>query len=474
MGIPPRVTDELAFAGARELAALIRARELSPVELVDVLLARIEELNPRLNAVVTLYPDAVALAREAEAALTRGDALGPLHGVPFTIKDTFDSAGVRTTRGSRLFADHVPVDDAVPVARLRAAGGIPLAKTNTPEFALWWETDNLVFGRTVNPWSPERTAGGSSGGEAAAIAAGLSPLGVGSDLGGSIRIPAAHCGVVGLKPTHGRVPLTGHWPETIHRFMHVGPLARNVADAALALAVLAGPDGRDWYAPPLPAPPADVARGSVAGLRVGLLAERGFGAVDPDVAAAVRRAGAVLDALGCEVEEPDAAWLERRDSNLLTMTIYGAEGRAYFAAVTAAREDELHPRMRARLTASPATADDYLAAEAEVEALRRDTMEAFQRYDVLVGPTSLVPAHAHDATELSLGGQGVTPRTLMRATLPWNLTGSPALSVPFALSREGLPLGVQTVGRRFDEETVLRVGVALEENRDPPLLRPPL
>ena len=161
----------------------------------------------------------------------------PLHGVPFTIKDSIDTAGVRTTRGSKLFSDHVPGRDAEVVTRLRAAGGIPLAKTNLPDFALWWETDNLVFGRTVNPWDPDRTSGGSSGGEAAAIAAGLSPLGIGSDLGGSIRLPAHYCGVVGLKATHGRVPLTGHWPDTLLRFMHVGFLARSVRDVALALSL---------------------------------------------------------------------------------------------------------------------------------------------------------------------------------------------------------------------------------------------
>lgn len=473
MELAPRVTGDVCFAGAGELAALVRARELSPVELVEAELSRIEELNPTLNAVVTVYPDALDRAREAEEAVIRGDSLGPLHGVPFTIKDTFDTAGVRTTRGSRLFADHVPSEDAVAVARLRAAGAIPLAKTNTPEFALWWETDNLLFGRTVNPWNAERTAGGSSGGEAAAVAAGLSPLGIGSDLGGSVRVPAGHCGVVGFKPTHGRVPLTGHWPDTIHRFMHVGPLTRTVGDAALALALLAGPDDRDWYAAPVPAPSAEIERRSLAGVRVGIVAERSFGAVDPDVAAAVRRAGAVLEARGCQVEEPDAEWLRRRDCNLLTVTVYGAEGRAYFSAVTEGREEDLHPRLLARLGASPPTIEEYLSAEAEVEGLRRDAMEAFRRYDVLVGPTSLVPAHGHDATELSLGGESVTPRTLMRATLPWNLTGSPALSVPFALTGDGLPVGVQTIGRRFDEETVLRVGAALEEGRDPPLLRPP-
>ncbi len=260
---------DLVHLDATELARRIRAKELSPVEVVRALRERAGAVNPGLNAIVTPIEDAEERARAAEAAVLRGEELGPLHGVPFTIKDSFNTAGTRTTRGSRFFADRVPAGDAAAVARLRAAGGIALAKTNLPEFALWWETDNLVFGRTVNPWDPERTAGGSSGGEAAAIAAGLSPLGLGSDLGGSIRLPAHYCGVAGLKPTHGRVPLTGHWPEVMLGFMHAGPLARSVRDVALALSLIAGPDGEDWHA--VPVPPPGVPRGDepLPPLRVG-------------------------------------------------------------------------------------------------------------------------------------------------------------------------------------------------------------
>src|SRR5262249_27776017 len=210
------------------------------------------EINPRLNAIVTLNPQAETQARMAEKAVMQGDSLGPLHGVPFTIKDCFDTAGIRTTRGSRFFADRIPKADATTVARFKAAGGILLGKTNTPEFAFWWETGNLVFGYTSNPWDLNRTTGGSSGGEAAAIAARLSPLGLGSDVGGSIRAPSHYCGVVGLKPTHGRIPLTGHYPEVLLRFMHAGPMARTVRDIALALGILAGGDDQDSYAQGLP------------------------------------------------------------------------------------------------------------------------------------------------------------------------------------------------------------------------------
>ena len=269
-------TDDLVTVDATELARRIRAKDVSPVEALAAYRRRAEERNPELNAIVTVIEDAEEQARQAEQAVVRGEELGPLHGVPCTIKDTFDTAGVRTTRGSRLFADRVPTEDAAVVTRLKAAGAIPLGKTNTPEFALWWETSNLLFGTTVNPWNSERTAGGSSGGEAAALAAGLTALGVGSDLGGSIRLPAHYCGVVGLKPTHGRVPLTGHFPEALFRFMHAGPLARSVRDAALALSVLAGPDGRDWYAVPAPLPGIPSSNRSLATLRVGWVAERAF------------------------------------------------------------------------------------------------------------------------------------------------------------------------------------------------------
>jgi aspartyl-tRNA(Asn)/glutamyl-tRNA(Gln) amidotransferase subunit A len=464
------LSDGIVFLDAGEIARRVRAREVSPVEVVDAHLARIEELNPRLNAIVTPM-DARGAAREAEAAVLRGDELGPLHGVPFTIKDSLDTAGVRTARGSRLFADHVPAEDAVAVARVRGAGGVPLGKTNLPEFALWWETDNLLFGRTVNPWNPERTAGGSSGGEAAAIAAGLSPLGLGSDLGGSIRLPAAHCGVVGLKPTHGRVPLTGHWPETILRFMHIGPMARSVEDVGLALSVISGPDPRDWWT----APAAPLELGGAFGTpRIGWLAGTGFGSVDGEVAAAVERAAAGLAGLGCAVEKLDLPWLERRDCNAMTLALYGAEGSVYLGPIIEGREEELHWFLRARLGRPRATMDAYLSAEAEVESLRRDVANLLLDFDALLCPTTPVPAHGHDLEEVEIAGRRFMARAVMRATIPWDLTGSPALSVPFALSGEGLPIGVQVVGRRFDESTVLRVGRALEELREPVHFRPPV
>src|SRR5499433_580064 len=269
--------DALCWLSAAELARSIRTKQVSTIDVVRAHRDRIVALNPRLNAIVALNPHAEEEARAADAAVMNGHDLGPLHGVPFTVKDCIDTAGLQTTRGSRLFANYVPSTEATAVLRLKAAGGILLAKTNVPEFSFDRETANAVLGRSVNPWNPERTPGGSSGGEAVAIAAGLSPLGVGSDLAVSIRGPAHYCGIVGLKATHGRIPLTGHWPETLRRFWHVGPMARTVRDTALALGILAGPDGRDGYAMPYPPPAFPDTEATYRHLRIGWLAAHGFG-----------------------------------------------------------------------------------------------------------------------------------------------------------------------------------------------------
>lgn len=240
------MASDIIYSEATRLAELIRTREVSPVEVVQAHLDRIEAINPKLNAIVTVAGDALVAARAAEAAVLAGDELGPLHGVPFTAKDSIDTAGVMT-RGSPIFKGRIPETDATSVARLKSAGAILLAKTNLPEFSYSTETDNLLTGRSNNPWNLDRTPGGSSGGESAAIAAGMSSLGLGSDLAISIRGPAAQTGIIGLKATHGRIPMTGLWSRAPRRFWHVGPMARSVRDIALAYSLLAGPDGADGF-----------------------------------------------------------------------------------------------------------------------------------------------------------------------------------------------------------------------------------
>src|SRR5215813_124594 len=247
------MTDNVVKMDATRIAELIAKRELSPVEVMQAHLDRIAAVNPKLNAIVALADGALNAAKKAEAAVESDARLGPLHGVPFTVKDAIDTAGVLTQRGSPIFKGRVPDTDATVVARLKAAGAILIAKTNPPEFSYSIETDNLLTGQTNNPWNLDYTPGGSSGGESAAIAAGMSPLGLGSDLSISTRGPAAHTGIVGLKATHGRVPATGHWPRVPRRFWHIGPMARSVRDVALAYSLLAGPDGADGFSAVPPA-----------------------------------------------------------------------------------------------------------------------------------------------------------------------------------------------------------------------------
>src|ERR1700721_1104278 len=242
------MNTELIYSDAMKLAELIRTREISPVEVIKAHLDRIDAVNPKVNAIVTIADRALESAKEAEAGVLRGDKLGPLHGVPFTVKDSIDRANVLTQRGSPIFKGRTPDTDATSVARLKKAGGILLAKTNLPEFSYGVESDNLLTGRTNNPWNLDLTPGGSSGGESAAIAAGMSPLGLGTDLAISLRGPAAHTGIVALKATHGRVPMTGIWPREPRRFWHVGPMARSIRDLTLAFAQLVGADGQDGFA----------------------------------------------------------------------------------------------------------------------------------------------------------------------------------------------------------------------------------
>src|SRR4051794_1626515 len=286
------MSTEIIFSDATRLAELIRTREVSPVEVVQAHLDRIGSVDPSINAIVTIADGALEAARAAEKAVLEGRKLGPLHGVPFTVKDSIDTAGVLTQRGSPIFAGRVPDTDATSVARVKTAGGILLAKTNLPEFSYSTESDNLLTGRTNNPWNLDRTAGGSSGGESAAIAAGLSPFGLGTDLAISVRGPAAHTGIVALKPTHGRIPMTGVWPRVPRRDWHIGPMARTVRDVELGYSIMQGPDGADGFA----VAPRELDTGNrdtpAELLRVGWFTDSGLGPIDPEVARTVRAAAA--------------------------------------------------------------------------------------------------------------------------------------------------------------------------------------
>ena len=453
---------EFIYSDATKLAELIRTREISPVEVMKAHLDRIEAVNPKINAIVTISENALQSAKEAEAAVQRGDELGPLHGVPFTVKDSIDTAGVRTQRGTPIFKRRTPDTDATSVARLKKAGGILLAKTNLPEFSYGIESDNLLTGLTNNPWNVDLTPGGSSGGESAAIASGMSPLGLGTDLAISVRGPAAHTGIVSLKATHGRVPMTGIWPREPRRFWHVGPMARTIRDLSLAFSQLAGPDGHDGYSSSA-LPFDNSTHSSKRSLRVGWLVEPGFGPIDSEVATTVEAAAAALKDFGHTVESVRIPALERDFALDVFSRLHVLEMKPGFVNATAGRSEEEIGAMAMFMLSLPDTpAADYVDAAQAAERLKDGYAEYFKNYDVLLTPVLPTPSFKHGQTELLINGQTVNIMGIMSATSPLNVTGLPGISMRFGTSQSGMPIGVQIVGNWHDEATILHVATLLE------------
>lgn len=454
------MTQDIIFSDATRLAELVRTKQLSPVEVVKAHLDRIEAVDPKVNAIVTVAEEALAAAKEAEAAVMAGQDLGPLHGVPFTVKDSIDTAGVLTQRGSPIFKGRTPDADATSVARMKKAGGILLAKTNLPEFSYWIESDNLLSGRSNNPWDLDRTPGGSSGGESAAIAAGMSPLGLGTDLAISVRGPAAQTGIVSLKATHGRVPMTGIWPRAPRRFWHVGPMARSIRDLALAFSQLAGPDGQDAFA--TSTVPFDAGVTSDRKLRVGWMVGPGFGPIDTQVAATVKAAAEALKDEGHHVEEVRIPALERDFALDVFNKLHVMEMKPAFREAVAGHEDQMYKMAKTMLSLPDTSVEDYVAAEQAAERLRDGYAAYFRNFDVLLTPVLPVPAHKHGIQELVVNGETVDLTYLQGATVPLNVTGLPGLSMRFGTSREGLPINVQLVGSWQAETTLLRAASVLE------------
>jgi aspartyl-tRNA(Asn)/glutamyl-tRNA(Gln) amidotransferase subunit A len=467
-------SDDLCWLSATELAALVRTKKVSPVEILSAVLDRIDKVNPRLNAYVLVVADEARKdARAAERALgKKGARLGPLHGLPFSVKDLVITKNVTTTFGTPLFKDHVPTEDAPMVARMKTAGAVMLGKTNTPTFGWIGATHNLLHGVTRNPWNLERTPGGSSGGASAACAAGLAPLHIGTDGGGSIRIPAAFTGIYGFKPSYGRIPVypaSGGWSLS-----HVGPMTRTVADAALMMNACAGPDERDQSS--LPAERVDYVkalRGSLEGLRVAYAEDLGFAdVVDPDVAALCTRAVKAFRELGCRVEEVEPRWPSPREA--WEQIFCG--GIAARMAPYRERRDAIDPGLlqiiESTLRNGPLR---YVQAWFDRLAWWQHPRAFFAKYDLLLTPTVACPPFRTGLDNpTDIAGRPVPPYGWMPFTYAFNMTGQPAASVPCGLTREGVPVGLQIVGRRHDDVGVLRASAAFERARPWRDTRPPL
>jgi amidase len=460
---------ELNFLSAVSMSEQIRRKQLSPVELVESHLTRIQELNPKLNAFVQVDAEgARRQARAAEEAVRTGEKLGPLHGVPISIKSAIDVAGLRCESGSRLRAGIVAARDAPLVSRLRQAGAIILGVTNTPELLMAWETDNLLYGRTNSPWDLERTSGGSSGGEAAAIAAGMSAGGVGSDGGGSIRVPAHFSGICGLKPTPGRIPATGHFPVSAGPFALigvVGPMARAATDLKVLFEAMQGPHDGDPSAAPVPVrwPQKD----ALMRLRIGYFEDDGRTPVTAETRTAVRTAIKALQRAGFQVEpfRPEGLELARQ----LWWKIFGVAGGMLLGPMMKGHEAEIGPLLKqfsSWVAAEPShTGESLLDTWVQRDLVRMKIFAQMREYPVLLCPAAAIPAFRHGERSWQVEGKTVQYLDAWSYTEWFNLLGIPAVVVPVGKSQEGLPIGVQIVARPWEEEIVLSVAEAFEEQR---------
>lgn len=451
------------YQEASTLAEMIRNKEITSVEVVQAHLDRIEAVNPKINGIVTLMGEqALKEAAAADKAVAAGEQLGPLHGVPFSVKDSIDTAGVPTQYGSKIFEGNIPEQDATVVARMKSAGGIPLMKTNIPEFAVYWESENLITGRSLNPWNPERTPGGSSGGESAVIAAGLSPIGLGSDISISVRGPAAFTGIASIKATHGRVPYTGHFPRVLSRWWHIGPMARTMKDVALGYSIINGADGKDGYA--IYGNDIKPANFRLPGskLRVGWASEPAFAPVDPEITAAVKSTATLLKDLGCEVEEVGLPFIEGMDWVSLYFAVIYGELVPYMEQFTKGRENDMHFVGKFTMGVDLLSEKEYARAENRLEELRNHFANYFTKYDILLLPVNPMTATPHMLNEVVVNGQKVSALHVNSATAPFNIAGLPAISVPVTLSSENLPINVQLAARWFDEATLLELGEKIQ------------
>ena len=438
--------------GLAEIARLIRTRAVSPVEVVEAHLERIARLNPALNAIVTVAPDVLERAKAAE----KSEARGPLHGVPITVKDTIETAGILTTSGSKLRDGYVPTIDAPSVARLKAAGAIILGKTNAAEMAMDYTADNPVFGRTNHPLNHDLTPGGSSGGEAVAIATHMSPGGLGSDLAGSVRIPAHFCGICGLKPTTGRVPGELQFPPGIGPYSLgavIGPMARTVVDLQILLAALS----KD---------PFERERQDLRGLRVAWYTDDGVAPVTDETARTVRTAAQALRDAGLIVEERRPPHVER--GNELWLKMFSRASVVQLRSAYKGREKEggsfVSWRLGSADVSPPPTLDEYIAMWMERDRLREELLEWIETTPLIVAPVGATPAYPHDTLKVTVGGATFGTFKAFSYAQTFNVFDLPAVTVPAGRSNDGLPIGVQIAGPPFAEEMVLRAAEIIEQS----------
>ena len=455
---------DLCFMSAREMNSLIRKKDLSPVEVMEAVLSQIGRINPKVNAFCTLVPEmAREAARKAEERVMRGEKVGPLHGVPVAIKDLTPTVGIRTTYGSKIFENHIPDEDGLIIQRLKAAGAIVIGKTNTPEFGAGANTYNAVFGATRNPWDLRLTCGGSSGGSAVALACGLSPLATGTDLGGSLRIPASFCGVVGFRTSPGLVPI---YPRLLgwDTFSVDGPMARTVEDTALMLSVIAGQDDCSPISFPVDVTRflSAVERPEIKEFKVAWSPGLGIIPVDREVQDVAARAAGRFSELGCTVEEAEPDFSGVREVIHVTRSLRMV---AHHGDKLEKWRDVMNPNLVWNIEQGfPLTGKQIGEAEKERTAIYHRVRRFFERYDLLLTPTVAVPPFPVETSyPKDINGQQMINYTdWFLLTYAISITGLPAISVPCGWTSEGLPVGLQIVGRRLAETTVLKAAAAFE------------
>ncbi|MEO2142156.1 MAG: amidase [bacterium] len=468
-------TLEICYMSAGDLSKLVQSKEISPVEIIEAHLTRIDATEPVLNSFITLLADqARKAARKAEKDIQAGRYKGPLHGIPVALKDLYNTGGVRTTSGSRIFDTFIPTEDCTVAAKFHQAGAILLGKLNMHQFAYGPTGENPDYGHMHNPWNPDMVTGGSSGGSGSAAAAGQCTITTGSDTGGSIRIPAALCGIVGLKPTYGLVSRYG-LSSLSWSLDHPGPMTRTVEDTAITMNVIAGHDPKDVASAKVDIPDYTSAlTGDVKGLRIGIVKEYFEAPLDPQVRKAVMDAISLLESMGAEIKEVSYPMFNQ--SQAISSTVLMAEATAYHRDLLEKDGHQLYEPVRQRLEAGLfISAAEYLRAQQARSIFDQQGRRLLDEVDLLAGPTEPVTAPKILASKVMAGEQEVgVVGALTQYTRPYNINGFPAISVPCGFSDDGMPIGLQLAGRPFDELTVLRAAHAYEQANDWHTRRPPI